>query len=307
MPITVEWKHVLLDPAVFVANGTFRVARIRRRLGAFPVAAEGRWVNDVPIWTPASGSDAGLAPSTYEREGKVFVFGFWSCKEFRNGHFDNGRSHHTNRFTVSAPAPDIRVEATALYYWNFGDGPGGHGVYVDAFNETLQEFMEEDFVYVIPDESGKATRAANNGFLSTDGIDDCVVRAYSRLRITYDFNLWTNEQDLSRFGPSGLATVPTIEGTDIRIRSGSVIAAVARYGFNPSVTVPQLHLPREGGQIIGIPAGGPYIFWPFGGQPIPVPPVDPTVLTVPLSGHVAQLRSEVEQLHKRIEVLEKKG
>ena len=31
MPIvmTVDWKHVLLDPLVFQSNGTYRVARVR--------------------------------------------------------------------------------------------------------------------------------------------------------------------------------------------------------------------------------------------------------------------------------------
>lgn len=304
--MTVNWQHVLLDPKVFEDNGTFRVARVRGRLGAFPVKASGHWESNVRYWTPALSPEAGYAPETYEYEGRVFNLGFWTYKEFRNEVLDGGRSSDSNHFTVTTTANVIvRVEATAIYYWNFGDGGGGHAVYIDAFDETNQEFMSDDFVDILPDEPPEypLTAEANNGRLMTETIESVIIRARPVLRVFHEFSMWTNEQDLSRIDMG--RTRPVIAGSDIRVRSGSVIAAVAHYVVNTSRAVP-VQVPREGGLIIGNPSDGPFIFWPVGGSPTPVGPWDPTVLFAMMSaGQIAQLQGQIAAMQKRIESLEK--
>jgi hypothetical protein len=307
MPITmtVDWKHVLLDPKVFQSNGTFRVARVRGGLSAFPIGASGKWESEHRHWSPDL---AGSAPDHYNYEGRRFNFGFWSIKEFLNGVFYRGGSNRTNEFDVNYTARAIRIEATALYYWDFGDGEGDHAVFVDAFDDANQQFIPDDFVDVIPDdERGSLTAEANNGRLSTNVIENAVIRARTptgdNIYLQYRFSRWTNEQDLSRISPK---TVPTIMGRDIRIRQGSVIAALAHYNPTAGAAVPPVEVPPEGGYIIGIPADGPFIFVPLGGLPRPVGPWDPTLFAALLSStQLGQLTAQIDELRKRIEALEK--
>ena len=305
--ITVSWKHVLLDPLVFQAHGTYRVARVPGGVNAFPVpkGASGIWESENRHWAPAL---AGLARDHYDHGGRIFNFGFWSVKEFQNGYFNRGSSQQTNEFDVNYTSGIIRIEATAFYFWDFGDGRGPHAIFIDAFNDTTQEFIPDDFVDVIPDdEKGTMTANANNGSLGTDGIANAVVRARTpagdTIYMQYQFNRWVNEQDLSRISSD---TVPTIEGRDIRIRSGSVIAALAHYNQIQGSPVPRIDIPGEGGFIIGIPADGPFIFVPYGGTPQPVGPWDPTLFNAIISpAQIKQISMQVDDLKKRIEILEK--
>lgn len=309
MSIRVDWKHVLLDPSVFAANGTFRVARVRGGLLSFPLQASGSWTSPITSWSPDT-PDAGYAPPSYDYEGRRFNLGFWSVKTLIGGRLNGAASHNDNEFSVSYPAGDIQIDAKAIYYWDFGGGGGPHAVYVDAFDDTNQEFIPDDFVDVIPDDdSGSLTREANNGRLSTEKIGASIIRARSptgdSIYRQYGFARWTNEQDLSRIGPE---TVPTIAGADIRIRQGSVIAALAHYAPVRGSDIPKVVIPPEGGTVIGNPADGPYIYIPFGGTPTPIGPMDPTLLASILllgSGRDPGQMIQIDELRKRIAALER--
>jgi hypothetical protein len=334
--MTVEWKHVLLDPLVFQRYGTYRVARVPGGVNAFPtpVGGEGRWASGSRYWSP---SLAGFAPPQYEypdpafepepKRRRTFNFRFWSLTEQQNGIDTTRRSiRGTNDFNASYGAGDILIKATAFYYWDFGSGPGGHAVYVDAFNETKQEFIPDDFVDVIPDnEKGSLTREANNGRLDTEPIEKpgVVIRARNptgdNLIPMYQFNTWTNEQDLSRFGPE---TVPIIEGADIRVHQGSVISALAHYA-EISPQIPVIDWPLGAWLILGKPVDGSIIVIPRGGGgPTPVGPWGSLSLATLLasaqpgqlleqiadlqkSAQSGQLLTQIADLQKRIEALEK--
>lgn len=307
--LTVEWKHVLLDPVVYQSNGTFRVARVRGGLNAFPIpmGASGRWESERRHWAPMV---AGLAPDHYNYEGRHFNFGFWSIKEFLNGVFSRGSSNRTNEFDVNYTTGAIRIEATAIYYWDFDDGEGEHAVFLDAFDDTNQQFIADDFVDVIPDdEVGILTGEANNGRLRTEMIESAVIRARTptgdNIYLQYQFSRWSNEQDLSRFGSE---TVPTIKGRDIRIRRSSVIAALAHYNPIGGAAIPQVEPPPEGGHVIMV-GSQLYLFvplLPIGGPPRPIGDPDPLLLaTLISSSQVRQLTAQIDDLQKRIEAIEK--
>jgi hypothetical protein len=308
--MTVDWKHVLLDPVVFQQNGTYRVARVRGGLSAFPIPnrSSESWTSEFRFWKP---SLAGYAGDYYDYEGRRFNFGFWSVKESVNGIFLRGSSNSSNEFSVSYVEGDIRIEATAIYYWNFGDGAGEHAVFIDAFDDTNQEFIAQDFVDVIPDnEKGTLTAEANEGRLSTEAIEKTgvLIRARSTIRNSivngFNFSAWSNEQDLSRFGPE---TVPFVDRTDIRLRRGSVIAALAHYYFFEH-PFPRVNWPQGWRQLIGNPVDGPVFFVPPGGSPGPGPigPWDTAAPGILLSSsQLGQLAEMIADLQKRIETLEK--
>jgi hypothetical protein len=302
MPISVRWKHVLLDHTVFIASGTYRVARVPGGINAFPVpeGASGQWDSPQNQWTPRT---SGSAPAYYLYHGKQFNFGFWSVKVFRDESFYGGNTINDNAFFLNYPAGIFRLEATAIYYWDFADKGGGHGVYIDAFDDTRQEFIADDFVDVIPDDAkGQLTAEANNGYLDTNKIPSSVIRARSPMGDNvyrqYAFSAWTNEQDLSRFGAG---TVPVIDGRDIRVSQGSVIAALAHYNPLAGAPINPVVIPHEGGQIIGIPADGTFLFIPHGGVPQVVGPWNPLTFTAQL----ANLTTRMENLQKKIDQLEK--
>jgi hypothetical protein len=314
--MTVQWKHVLFDPAVFIANHTFRVARVLGGVGAFPTLPARPYTtfaSDARLWSPSQGAEAGLAPPFYEHEGKRFNFSFWSIKKYKNGRFQDGLSATNNNVRVTAPDGDIRLEATAFYYWNFGDDLGGHAVYIDAFDEVAQEFLPDRFADVIPDDmQGSLSAAADNGMVETNALKGTlVIRARSPMgddaSRQYQFQFWTNEQDLHLTAP---ATVPTIDGRDLRVTGGSVISALARYSPLPPPALPHIVLGREGGYIIGSPGDNEFLFVPFGGSPQPVGPWDPRLLAAVLAAAQslpgpAQVIGQLEELRKRVEALEK--
>jgi hypothetical protein len=303
--ITVDWKHILLDPDVFNSHKTHRVARIPGGLSAFPVQNRGYWVSDDGNWPGSSGGD-GAAPPYYIYNNRKFNFGFWSIKEDGSGSISDGIN-----LSITTKHP-LYIYANAFYYWDFGGGPGSHAVYLDAFDTTNQVFIPDDFVDVIPDNSSRdLTALANNGMLITDDIKEAIIRARTPLtnlvadsrnlsEAQMKFLKWWNMQDLRRSDPNADPnTVPTINDGDIDIKQGSVISALAAYDRgDPKNTGPNLNW-TEGGYIeFGTPSDGLVILLPPGRGPIVIGPWGPRNLR-------ESTEVGVEKLTKRIEALEK--
>jgi len=126
------------------------------------------WASPSISWTDGSGQhDAGFA--------------FWSVV----GSAD-GASVSTNpSLSVNVGGGD--VYATAWYIPGGGNGNGGPGVYIDAFDVNVGNFVDDDFVDVVTDAS--LTAAANNdGFVPTASAED--IRAYNLIHAV-PFLDWT--------------------------------------------------------------------------------------------------------------------
>jgi hypothetical protein len=291
--ITVHWKHVILDEAVFSTYGTHRVARARNAARArgladpFPVVARNAEPpTPVSIWAPgdpASGGsvEQGAAPENYPYGPLTYHFGFWSILE-QVGR-ETRPSVTSNRFpSVNYTGPDpVTVWATAWYVWDLGSGPGGEGVYIDAFDERSGDFIADDFVDVAPDDPAThaLTQDANNGFLSTEGIKQEDIKARSPTGdhppVLYDFERW---EAVGAGGPVPFtARVPNPPGSVITVRQGDRLRACAFYNGRPFSFPPIRDYPPFV-ILIGNLADGPYIVIRPGQPPVPVGPWDPTIL-----------------------------
>jgi hypothetical protein len=282
--ITVNWQHIILDETVFTTYNTHRVARARERArlvgiaDPFPVLAgsprEG--LRYASTWSPLSDSD-GLAPETYLYGGRTYDFGFWSIIIHRPGSVEG--SNPSPRFpppsrTVSGE--DVTLTAKAWYVWNLQGGGGSHGLYLDAFDTGIGDFIPDDFVDVSPDDredgTGTLTQSANEGLLITDTIDKEAIQARTPIRGSiYEFLYWL------RLGSLNTIDVPEPPGAVIHAHTGDILRALAFYHRLPSPPIPPMVVPPISFYIIGNLADGPYIIFGPGG-PQPVGPWDPTVL-----------------------------
>jgi hypothetical protein len=157
-------------------NSSFRVAKQSNSGNDIRVSlAKGAWASS------GDKTDTGIAPiigaapkSAYTHEDRTFVFGFWMVQ-----------GNDTVFFRPTLALGEIEadqgvngaVTVTALYFWDFGSGSGGHGVYIDAMaiEGSTFRFIADDFVDVqqTPDRGTNADLTMNaneNGFVETEGL-----------------------------------------------------------------------------------------------------------------------------------------
>jgi hypothetical protein len=107
-------------------------------------------------------------------------FAFWSVTGAADG------PHVTTQNQVHVPVGSTEINATAWYIPE-GGGPGTPGVLIDAFDVGLGNFVDDDFVEVLPD-GGLTAGANNDGFVPTAKPED--VRAYTGIH-NVPFLDWT--------------------------------------------------------------------------------------------------------------------
>ncbi len=311
--MNVNWNHILLDPLVYARHRTYRVARIPGGITAFPVARRGV-ANYVESWTPRDAEsglvpdaespvnhyhinpDGGISPpSMRDSSARGFRFAFWSCLV---------QTSEGPRWGCTVdPRPSIPgvEQATAYFVWDFGGGPGEHGIYLDAFNEDTGEFLPDDFVTVNPDDREQTrTTAANNGLLMTNGINETTIEAReSLLSLFFElfFNLWRIV-----FAPDDRLR-PLIDGATLTVNNGYLGNAIAFYKISRRRTVREpLLIPYGWQYVISGQAGGAVRVievFPTGGRPLGGP--EPGDTYVP---ELQKLRSQVADLATRIRKLE---
>ncbi len=278
--ITVRWRHLLLDPDVFSAAGTWRVARALRAGGVFPSPTGWRTWSDAGMeWVPREASQ-GYAPHRYRIPRptpddpdavRLFYFHFWGIKltettrQFMQPRSDPQR---IPRVAFQATTPlSISLEATAYYEWDWASGPGSHAVRLDMYDEVVADYVEPDFVDVVPDDKAARplTTSANNGLLLTDEIEDVVVTArdpapgaVSSPYAQYRFNQWHPIDGLTQAGPAGRPP-PSISddgsGPDISVHRTNIMVATAWYS-RIQKDIPQVRVPGEVFHILSGLAGG---------------------------------------------------
>jgi hypothetical protein len=182
------------------------------------------------------------------------AFAFWSVTGA-----DDGSSIVTSQApTVNVAGTDVAV--TAWYIRGGGNGNGGPGVTIDAFDVNQGMFVDDDFVDVTSDPS--LTIAANNdGFVPTPAASQDV-RAYGSIHAV-PFEDW--------LVVSGEVTVANLD-----LLAPKDVSAIA-FAFYHSPTSPKIKAP-------GDRALGTWVSWGVmvdGGGPTgrgPVPPWNPFLL-----------------------------
>jgi len=100
------------------------------------------WAPPTIPWTDTNGSHTGY-------------FAFWSITGGANGSVVD-----FNTLPAGVPVGSSAIVATAIYIEGGGDGNGGPGAWIDAFDVNQGIFVDDDFVSISPDSS--LTSAANN-------------------------------------------------------------------------------------------------------------------------------------------------
>ena len=316
----IDWNHILLDPVVYARHSTYRIARIPGGISAFPVGDSGN-VEYSGNWNPRE-RDLGLVPdaerperryyyvkpngevvkappSAAPEDARGFRFAFWSYRTLTS---EGPRWAHTIDPRPSQPNVDI---ATAYFVWDLGSGPGPHGVYLDAFNEGIGEFMPDDFVDVSPDDAGQTT-LANDGLVMTDGIKDTTITARGRIADLL-FRLWRIV-----YVPEGAEGPEESGGNTLIVRSGYLGYAFAFYGYPPGYQPPP---PRAWRQpeiipfwqhVVGGKAGGSLVIiggtFPTGepGPRGPEPGDTYTPVLEKLTSEVGDMRAKLGNLEARL-------
>ncbi len=105
-------------------------------------------------------------------------FAFWSVTGGANGPYFSA-----SNTAPSAPAGSTDINATAWYIDGGSGPPGPPGVLIDAFDVSIGDFVDDDFVTVQPDDGGHTltAQANNDGFVPTAAAED--IQAYNSLPI----------------------------------------------------------------------------------------------------------------------------
>jgi hypothetical protein len=293
--ITVNWRHIILDPVVYTRYGSHRVARVNRSSGiaggAFPAIRMATWSDGGSTWSPNT-EEKGEAPEGYSYMGNHFLFGFWSVLVRSSVAPISGTTgrvvlsmvfaHREMPPVIDFPFP-VTVEATAWYVWDLGGGVGPHAAYLDAFDLTACEFIADEFVDVVPDRS--LTPEANDGLLSTENIVEEMVVARDPTGDvqppSYNFQNWQVMANLVFSASGSTEPPPSIDGRRITLHRGSIIDAVAFYarpGAGTGTSIPPIekHYPFWT-VTLNDDDGVPFTLIFIGPRP-PFPPWDMTVL-----------------------------
>jgi len=231
--LNVSWKYVLLTADSFSGH------RVKRRMlagNAPEVHSDGSYVG--ANWNASAPQSISVAPPGTQP--KRYVFGFWSLRYLADKPTSFVPFFGTRDFPLtSEPTAMAIVEATAWYFWDFGEGPGDHGIFIDAFDVDQGDWLANDFVDVYPDPTGALTAQANDGFLSTAA----TIPAGQRLTITardprngiflkQGFLQWLEISTLTHTGDLA-AGEPQVGGPvtprDIVGHRGDIIVAIAFY------------------------------------------------------------------------------
>jgi hypothetical protein len=131
-----------------------------------------------PTWAP---------PTLPGPASTTLYFAFWSVTGGTNGAYIS-----TANTPPSATAGSSDITATAWYIPEGGTGtPGGPGVLIDAFDVSIGNFVDDDFVTVQPDDASHTltAQANNDGFVPTTAAED--IQAYNSLPIEgVPFSTW---------------------------------------------------------------------------------------------------------------------
>ncbi len=239
--INVHWQHIILDKATFSGH---RVARVREA-GGSPVIYSQGYPSVTDTWTPNT-TETGLAqPSILYTDGFNYNFMFWSLS-WTVGPDSMGFPSTDLAPRVALPEPDTyTLEAKAWYVWDLQGGGGYNGIYLDAFDMSIGDFIDPDFVTVSPDLTRAITAAANDGLILTSGpqnlitMDEAITaddHIYSISRV-YTFSSWQIQDQLTFPSPhTDEAHAPGISATDPQqiivhaTKGGSILFALAFYG-----------------------------------------------------------------------------
>jgi hypothetical protein len=207
-------------------------------------------------WSPTT-EERGLAPDSYPPPplpadlygDKTYLFAFWSV---------NGLSLTGIPFAVipDGQVPFVYIgggswviNANAWYLRDRnsgegGDGPKAHGVEIDAFSSTINDFIANDFVDIGPDGPadlnhpglGSLTYTANeDGYISTDTlIEPITIKARGQFEdedYRYQFSHW---EVIRRF-TSG-SPVPVVNDSIITVHPQNTLKAYAIYQQSDRVT-----------------------------------------------------------------------
>ncbi|VVB87721.1 Uncharacterised protein [uncultured archaeon] len=214
------------------------------------------WAPPSISWTDDSGSHSAN-------------FAFWSITGGTNGALAS---------TANTPPPvnvgnaDIVAKA---WYISGGNGPGEAGVLIDAFDVGLGDFVDDDFVTVVPD--GSLTAEANNdGFVPTASLEN--INAYASIH-TVPFSDW-----------KVVVGTETVNNEDLQAKAQSTAIAFAFYQATSGVG-PVLQPGRY--------AAGTWVSWGVmvdGGGPTgagPVPPWNPYIRELAAGLALADAASKV--------------
>ena len=135
------------------------------------------------------------------------------------------------------------VTYKGYYVWNFGQGPGDNALLIDAFDIDLGDFIADDFVDATPDQNGKLTGAANNGYIDTTTDiaqgQALTVAARDLLPSHRKFAYWFNVPSLLySYDQNAPATVGAPDAHDIVVHYNDVVVAFAMYNELPRGRIP---------------------------------------------------------------------
>lgn len=171
MVTSANWQYIILEwPG---ADGIYRQKK-RPDNYSPPVFEQGED-------TPEKGSIVNADLSTWNHKGlknftyndATYDFAFWSIM------WVNEDTSIKPLYFTPFPTPDVNLSyanenskwtilATAYYHRDPGLGGGDNGLFIDAFDINLNDFIADDFVDVTPDAYGELSKQANNGFIDTD-------------------------------------------------------------------------------------------------------------------------------------------
>jgi len=206
----------------------------------------------------------------YVSDNKDYIFAFWSLSAHDMQSFQSSAHIQTGNVANDSHFGGVwTVSAKAYYVWNFGQGGGPNAIEIDAFDVQAGDFIPDDFVDVVPDQNGRLTGEANNGYIDTSAEipQSASITITSRDVIPgKKFGYWLNISSLLYSAdPKSPATVGTPNPHDIVAHNNDIVVAFAFY--NEVKQQPSMP-PRE------------YLYNPWWwietlGGTVPPPPRDP--------------------------------
>jgi hypothetical protein len=240
MIVTVNTQLILLNGN---AQSGYRVKRrtggyvnplIRDQLDTLPPNSNS-WTLDPP------------APLTIHNvpDGRDYILAFWSCSAA-----DAMTGQRAAQLLPPGPVVSDShsgglwdVTYKGYYVWNFGQGGGDNALLIDAFDVDVGDFIPDDFVDVTPDQNGKLTGEANNGYIDTttdigQGLA-LTIGARDVLPSNKKFGYWFNVAPLMySYDKNAPATVGTPDGHDIVVHYNDIVVAFAMYNDLPRGRIP---------------------------------------------------------------------
>jgi hypothetical protein len=290
--LTVDWQHIILAASGYFGTSR-RIARMRGAGASFAHPyLERHWTVDGDTWSPNT-DEAGRAPDSYSPfpifpdlyGDRTYVFAFWSVNGLSSTRIPFRLIPDGRIPSISLGREPWTLNAKAWYVWDRnsggkGGGPGEHGVEVDAFNWTSNDFIPDYFVDIGPDgppepryaDLGPLTYTVNeDGYVSTESLTEPItIKArmqFEDASSRYQFSHW---QIIHRFTSGN--PIPEVNGSTITVHRQNTMKAYAIYDQVMADV-------REPGQVedalrtyaLYDQAGRPFIFVGPLGEPQPLP------------------------------------